>query len=547
MRDGAAFKNKYPDDSQLGKVKALPPKTELKPPVQGISNGLLRKAESRYRHLFETAQEGILFLDGDTDTITDVNPYLLDLLGYPSEELIGRHLSDLGMFGDVPESNAAFKALQNKDYVRYEDLPLQTRDGGIARVEFISNLYDVEGEKVIQCNIRDISRRVRAEKTSQTQLTMLEGAEAKDRVLATLSHALRAPLAEIAATLDLLDLGHDLAEVVEPAKIPVEFNHSGFTLIRRNATALSQLVTNLLDLSHYANAPMWLEREVIDAHEVVSKVLREFRCERESKRITLDVRLNAWGHFISADALKFHQILTNLISNAVKFTPERGNIDVASYNTSANQLVLLVHDNGVGIRAEDLPRIFSAFESATPPAGRQFGGLGLGLSLSKSLVEAQGGKIAATSPGPNCGATFSLEFPITERHAPKTTQLALRILLVEDHPDSLGLFRQLLESKGHRVRCAETAGGALELSNREDFDLLIADLGLPDASGLELCRELKQRRPNLEAIAISGYGLPHDFLICKEAGFREHLLKPVNVGELDSAIASAMEVIKSRT
>lgn len=516
--------------------------------IQGTAAaaGALRKSESRYRHLFETAEEGILFLDAKTDVITDVNPYLLDLLGYPSEELIGRHLSVLGMFGDVPESNAAFISLQNKDYVRYEDLPLQTRDGGVARVEFISNVYEVEGEKVIQCNIRDISRRVRAEKTSQTQLAMLEGADARDRVLATLTHALRIPLAEIVATLNLLDLGHDLVRAVEPAKTPDEFDRSGFTLIRRQATTLSRLVTNLLDLSHFANAPVWLEREVVDAHQAISKVLKEFKGERESKHITLDLRLNAWSHFIYADPLKLHLILTNLISNAIKFTPEQGNIDIASYNTSAGRLMVVVHDTGVGIRSEDLSRIFAAFESATPSNERQFGGLGLGLSLSKTLVEAHDGTITAASPGLNRGATFNLEFPTTEKNALKTARPALRILLVEDHPDSLGCFRQLLESKGHRVRWAETAAGARELSNQEDFDLLIADLGLPDASGLNLCRELKKHRPALEAIAISGYGLPHDFLTCKEAGFREHLLKPVNVRELDSAIAAVIEQIESR-
>ena len=504
----------------------------------------LRKSEARYRRLFETAQEGIFFLDGNTDIIIDVNPYLLDLLGYPSDELIGKHLSDLGIFGDVPESNAAFKALKNKEFVRYENLPLQTRDGRVARVEFISNVYDLEGEKVIQCNIRDISRRVRAEKMSQTQLAMLEGAEAKDRVLAPLSHAFRTPLAEIAATLNLLDVGHDLAGVVEPEKIPVEFNHSGFTLIRRSAATLSRLVTNLLDLSHYGSRPLWLEREVVDAHEVISKVLKEFRFEREFKHITLDVRLDAWDHLVYADALRLHQIVTNIISNAIKFTPERGNIDIASYNTSAGRLVVLVHDTGIGIRAEDLSRIFVAFDDATLPNDRR--GLGLGLSLSKTLVEAHDGTITATSPGPNRGATFTLEFPTAEKGNLTMARPALRILLVDDHPDSLGCFCQLLESKGHRVRCAGTAAGAIELGSQEEFDLLIADLGLPDVSGLELCRELKQRRPNLEAIAISGYGLPHDFLTCKEAGFREHLLKPVSVRELDSAISGVVEQIQSR-
>lgn len=505
---------------------------------------VLRKSEARYRRLFETAQEGIFFLDANTDIIIDVNPYLLDLLGYPSDELIGKHLSHLGMFGDVPESNAAFKALKSKEFVRYENLPLQTRDGRIARVEFISNVYDLEGEQVIQCNIRDISRRVRAEQKSQIQLAMLQGADAKDRVLATLSHAFRTPLAEIAATLNLLDVGHDLAGVVEPEKIPVGFNRSGFTLIRRNAATLSRLVTNLLDLSHYASAPMWLEREVVDAHEIILKVLKEFRFERESKQITLDLRLEAWTHLIYGDALRLHQIVTNIFSNAIKFTPERGHIDIASYNTSAGRLVVLVHDTGIGIRAEDLPRVFVAFDYAALPNDQR--GLGLGLSLSKALVEAHDGTITATSPGPNRGATFTLEFPTTEKSNLTTARPTLRILLVDDHPDSLGCFRQLLESKGHRVACAETAAGAIELGSREKFDLLIADLGLPDVSGLELCRELKQRRPNLEAIAISGYGLPHDFLACKEAGFREHLLKPVSVRELDSAVAGVVEQIENR-
>ncbi len=172
----------------------------------------LRKSELRYRRLFETAQDGILILDAETGAITDANPYLLDLLGYPFEEMFGRHLWEIGEFKDVAASKAAFAVLQTTEYVRYENLPLQTQSGHRKQVEFVSNVYDVEGEKVIQCNIREISARAETEQAARHHLVDLEVAiSAKDSVLAVVSHELRTPLAAISSMLDLIDLGRDVA------------------------------------------------------------------------------------------------------------------------------------------------------------------------------------------------------------------------------------------------------------------------------------------------------------------------------------------------
>ena len=505
----------------------------------------LRTSELRYRRLFESAQDGILILDGETGEIIDANPFLLDLLNYQFREIIGLKLWEIGQFKDIAANKEAFQKLQGNQYIRYEDLPLVARGGKHAQVEFVSNVYLVDNKKIIQCNIRDISARAKKQEASRAHLTALEVANnAKDEFLAALSHELRTPLSAISSMLDVLDLKHELADIPDgqiPA--PSELDHSGVALIRRNVQILVSLINELLDLTHISRGDLHLELTTIDAHHAIGDALRDLAAPLKAKQIDLRVNLGAEFRHIKVDGTKFHRIITNLVGNAIKFTPIEGMIRVTTTSAPNDDLVIEISDSGMGIDAGSLARIFSPFEQGDASVRRRFGGLGLGLSISKSLADAHGASLEAESEGRDNGATFRLRFKAARLFAGETIPesktgggTAMHILLVEDHADTRQCMHRLLESRGHWVRSAGDAQSAIELSNSEDFDLLITDVGLPDRTGVELLHELRQRDPELPAIALSGYGMPKDVGKSKEAGFMEHFVKPVDFQKLHAAI-----------
>ncbi len=504
----------------------------------------LRTSELRYRRLFESAQDGILILDGETGEIIDVNPFLLDLLNYHFQDMVGLKLWEIGQFKDIAANRESFERLQKNQYIRYEDLPLVTKDGKKIQVEFVSNVYLVDGQHIIQCNIRDISARAKVQEVSRTHLTaLLVENKTKDEFLAALSHELRTPLSAISSMLDVLELQQSLANMSD-AQTPTELDRSGLKLVRRNVHILVSLINELLDLTHISRGDIHLELATIDAHHAIGDALRDVVTQLKAKRIDLRVNLRAEFRHIKADNSKFHRIITNLINNAIKFTPVDGKIRVVTTNAPPNDdLIIEIFDSGIGIDSESIARIFSPFEQGDTSVRRRFGGLGLGLSISKSLAEAHGATLEAESGGKDNGSTFRLRFK-TEQIFPGELVLmsqpilvtSMRVLLVEDHADTRECLHRLLESGGHMVRSAEDARSAIAWSEREKFDLLVADVSLPDRSGLELLLELRERDPRLLAIALSGYGMPQDFVDSKEAGFVEHFVKPVDMPKLHATI-----------
>ena len=524
------------------------PKAPSRTPGNGhvdVRELALRTSELRYRRLFETAQDGILILDGETGEIIDANPFLLDLLNYQFREVIGLKLWEIGQFRDVAANTEAFQKLQDNQYIRYEDLPLVARGGKHIQVEFVSNVYLVDNKKIIQCNIRDISARAKVQEASRAHLTAMEVANnAKDEFLAALSHELRTPLSAISSMLDVFELEHNLANISDgQTPSPSELDNSGVALIRRNVQILVSLINELLDLTHISRGDLHLELATIDAHHAIGDALRDLSVQLKAKQIDLRVNLRAEFRHIKVDGPKFHRVITNLVGNAIKFTPIEGKIRVTTTSAPNDDLVIEISDSGMGIEAGSLGRIFSPFEQGDASVRRRFGGLGLGLSISKSLVEAHGATLEAESEGRDNGATFRLRFK-AERLFPGETiperkagpGASMHILLVEDHADTRQCMHRLLESRGHWVRSAGDAQGAVELSEREEFDLLITDVGLPDRTGVELLHELRQRDPELPAIALSGFGMPKDVVNSKEAGFMEHFVKPVDLQKLHAVI-----------
>jgi PAS domain S-box-containing protein len=370
-------------------------------------------SELRYRRLFETAQDGILILDAASGKIIDVNPFLLDLLDYSFESLIGLQLWELGLFKDIAASQTAFEKLQTEEYIRYENLPLRTKTGKEIQVEFVSNVYFVGPAKVIQCNIRDITARAKFQAASTSHAaTLALAVTARDEANAVLFHELRNPLTAVSSMIDLLEMGHDKAGEPDQAELPPLFDKSALAFIRRNVQSLVRMVNELLDFTNVGNEALGLKLVKVDAHAVIRLALKNLESQQDRTRIGIDLRLQARHSQIRADALKLEQILSNLIGNALKFTPRGGKVSIFTRNEPGDKLVIEVSDTGIGIPADAFSRIFSPFEQGDSSIHSRYGGLGLGLSIARTLVKAHGGSLEVESAGRGQGAKFTARFQI---------------------------------------------------------------------------------------------------------------------------------------
>src|SRR5439155_12676365 len=373
-----------------------------------------------------------------------------------------------------------------------------------------------------------------AAELQKTNLELEEKARsnlAKDQFLAMLSHELRTPLTPVLASA--------LALESEP-ELPKEIRES-LQMIRRNVELEARLIDDLLDLTRIDRGKVQLNFEIVDAHTLLQSALEICQAEIDRKHLTPSFNLGAEKVHMRADPARLQQIFWNLINNAVKFTPRNGQIIITTSNDSRGQLRVEIADTGLGIEAETLPRIFDAFEQG----GRtQLGGLGLGLAISKRLVEAHSGTITAESAGRNKGAKFTLIFPVCEKVdaqarlavSPRAAHhRAMRVLLVEDHEDTKQSLTKLLRLRGYHVESASNVQSALDLIAQDQFDVLISDLGLPDGSGIDLIRRVQSDRPVL-GIALTGFGMEEDIRKSREAGFKHHLVKPIDLNKLDSII-----------
>ncbi len=355
--------------------------------------------------------------------------------------------------------------------------------------------------------------------------------EAKDRFLAMLSHELRTPLTPVLASVFMLEREDNVPKVM----------HESLQLIRRNVELEARLIDDLLDLTRISKGKVQLSFEIVDAHTLLRNALEICQFEIEQKKLELRSEFAATKVYLQADPARLQQIFWNLIKNAVKFTPHGGKLGIRTTNNGDGQFRLEVEDSGCGIDPGVLPRIFHAFEQA----GRtQLGGLGLGLAISKALVEAHHGSISAESQGRDSGATFTALFPTCERNAipessdaPRSTakRRSVRLLLVEDHEDTNRSLTRMLRRRGYEVHPANDIRSALDIAARKQFDVLVSDIGLPDGSGIDLLKALRAKR-DVFGIALSGYGMEEDIRRSGEAGFSHHLVKPVDLNKLDSII-----------
>lgn len=388
----------------------------------------------------------------------------------------------------------------------------------------------------------DITDRRQAERDLEMAWAAAEATNAaKDRFLATLSHELRTPLTPVLAVISALE---------QDGRCPPEI-HRELEVIRRNVELEARLIDDLLDLTRIARGKLELRRQEIDLRKVLEHAIRTCCGEEVARgRLRLEQDFAAEECRLTADGPRLTQVFWNLLNNAVKFTPKGGTIAVRTWcEESPERLVVEVSDTGIGIPPEALPRIFDAFEQGEPGTNRRFGGLGLGLAISRAIVDQHGGEVAVHSEGPDRGTTFTVRLPIGAAEPDSVLAgassgepakiSALDILLVEDHSDTAEAVATLLRLRGHRVIVAETLAAAREAAAKAGrIDLVISDLGLPDGSGHDLMRELASRH-GLRGIALSGYGMDVDIGKSREAGFQLHLTKPVNLQSLEAAIRQA--------
>jgi PAS domain S-box-containing protein len=523
----------------------------------------LLRTNQALRTLIEASPLAILVLDRD-GVVRVWNPAAERIFGWTRREVIGRPVPIVPADREEERRRNLRETFEGRPLSGVETVR-QRKDGSLVHVALWTSLLrgpQDEPESVLGV-IADIGDRKRSEEALRRHAEEVQAAShAKDHFLAVLSHELRTPLTPVLATVSTLEADAGLRRDVR----------EGLAMIRRNVELEARLIDDLLDLTRISRGKLELHRQWVDLWEILNHAIHICTArEVASGRLRLEVGITpeAPGDApVWADGPRLTQVFWNLLSNAVKFTPAGGTISVRSRiegEGSSRRLAVEISDTGIGIEPETLPRVFDAFEQADRRITRRFGGLGLGLAVSKAIIELHGGTLTAASAGADHGSTFTVHLPVTagredldetmvdfsvrSREAPPTAGRSLRLLLVEDHADTAAAMADLLELLGHQVTVAGSVAAGLAAAaaagGADAFDLVVSDIGLPDGSGLDLMRELT-RRYGLSGIALSGYGMEEDLRKSREAGFTFHLTKPVTMQTLKTALLQAFAETRVR-
>lgn len=491
----------------------------------------LSGAEEPYRIYVEQMQEGAVTVGGD-GLVLYSNQRFADMSGYPLERVISSQILQYLPADAWQDLLRLFELEQG--VVKHECL-LHHVDGGPRPVLLTGSRLPMDLDDVMCLVITDLSEQKEREILRRDKKGAEKANMAKDAFLAALSHELRTPLTP--ALMATMALEHDTS-------LP-DATRASLGMIRRNIELEARLIDDLLDLTRIARGKLEMNLQGVDLHAVILRAVEICETDINVKRHTLHLHLNAAACYIHADSVRLQQALWNVIRNAVKFTPLGGEITILTDNPTENRVRIQVKDTGVGFSSDLKTSMFKPFEQGGQEITRRFGGLGLGLAISHSILESHQGSIEGHSEGAGLGAVFTLELPIgtpmVKRHqqapiGPRSRhEEALNILLVEDHDDTRANMTHLLRRSGHQVTSAESAELALSLAAAESFDLVISDLGLPDLSGLDLMRELRDKY-GLKGIAVSGYGMEEDIQRSYESGFVQHLTKPIHINQLRHVI-----------
>ena len=520
---------------------------------------ILLKQSSVLRSILDSIGDAIIVAE-DVDRPLTFNPAARELFGIKTDSVSLEEWLDMDQFGGVdsadprPQSRIdgpLRRALRGEEF---DDLELIVRRSRPDQVRWIQAKArprrDPDGKyRGAVVAFRDITERRQHDQELKIAKEAAESASrAKDRFLAMLSHELRTPLTPVLlGASDLLERPYLRPEM-----------RSTLAMIHRNVQLEARLIDDLLDLTRATSGRLTLSLASVDVHRVIEHAVEVCRAEITDSGLELGLDLAARYHYLQGDATRLQQVFWNLIKNATKFTPRGGKVTIRTWDSTGEipggegpTLGAEVSDTGIGIEADRLPKIFNAFEERDPQRQRLYGGLGLGLAISRSVIQAHGGHLSASSAGRNRGSTFRIDLaaqPISRLDAPASDAgigldadgirpEGLRILLVDDNRDTLGYMTGILDQRGYRVDSAINYRTALKLARGNTYDLLISDIELPDGTGLDIMRELRGRRPT-PGIAVSGFGSADDVAQSLESGFALHLVKPIDVRALAAAIAS---------
>jgi PAS domain S-box-containing protein len=515
-------------------------KVKRKGPSAEFSNAeaKLRVTEQQFRLLVESVEEYAIYMLDSIGNVVTWNSGAQRIKGYSAREIIGKNFACFY----TPEDVAAGKPQRNLEEARKEgrfrEQGLRVRkDGSTFPAEVLLTTVRDEGGNVRGFSkiTRDITEYIRARSAEAARVAAEKANKAKDEFLAALSHELRTPLTPALAAASYL--------VDHSDKLPVEFSDD-LDMIRRNIQLEARLIDDLLDLTRISRGKIELHFDRVDAHVIIREALDIAQEGIGAKRLKVSTVLDAEEHHIWADRIRIEQVFWNLLSNAVKFTPPEGRIKIRTSNDQQNHFQFEITDSGIGIEAERQPSLFKPFEQADATVTRQFGGLGLGLAISKHVIDLHDGAIKVHSRGRSYGTTFKVTLDVmTDRvgesgvqaRVPHRATKSLRILLVEDHGDTRRTLERLLSHFGHEISTAATTASALKIVQSQDFDVVLSDIGLPDGSGYEVISRAKQRHP-VKGVALTGFGTDDDIRRGKEAGFDFHLVKPVDFHELRSVL-----------
>ncbi len=510
-----------------------------------MTEQILVRRESELQTLADNVPDIIARFDREFRHVF-VNAAVHKATGLPPDAFLGKTNRDLWMPAALCDTwETALSEVFESGKPTLETFALNTPDG---ERRYDSQLVPEFGADGHVEHVLAITRDVTATWNAGLELSHAkEAAEsanaAKDQFLAVLSHELRTPLSPVKMALSMWERRLE--------DLPVEFRQD-VEMMRRNVDLECRLIDDMLDLNRIARGKLEIQFAKVDLHAEIRHVVHTVEEDATAKQIVLSFDADAVESFVLGDAARLQQVLWNLLKNAIKFTPPGGSVAVRTYDTATDRIGIDVKDTGSGIESDILGKIFNAFEQGGTHVTRQFGGLGLGLAISKVLTEMHGGMLTASSGGKGLGATFTLDLevaapqeksaadraggssPVAHPIAP-VEEMRSRILLVEDHQDTARLMKRLLGSLGHDVKIAGTVALALETADAYTFDLVISDLGLPDGNGYELMRELLKKH-SMVGIALSGYGMEEDVKQGKDAGFVAHLTKPINMDQLEVTI-----------
>jgi len=520
----------------------------------------LRESDARFRAAFEGAPIGMALVNFDHE-IFRANRALSEMLGSEPEALSDLCIDELGLpedrdkdavlltqllAGEIDTCRLEKRCLNKRREVIWISITgraIRNADGqilyGLVMVENISERKAAEEER---------NQLLAAEHKARTEAETAN--RAKDQFLAIVSHELRTPLGAILGWARILRLQSNDAKTTA----------HGLETIERNAKAQAQLIEDILDVSRIISGKLRLVPQTVDFTAVVRAALDSINPAVEAKRIRLVTELNAPGSLVKGDPNRLQQVIWNLLSNAVKFSPEAGHVQVQLKLADPHQIEFTVLDSGLGIPSDFLPYIFEPFRQADGSTTRKHGGLGLGLSIVKQLVELHGGTIEASSEAEGKGATFRLRLPLaaqetqqeekakptgdrTERKPRLTLPTKLprllegtRILAVDDEPDARELLGFILGKGGASVELAASTEQALKILESWQPDIIVADIGMPDEDGYSLIRKIRtldrQEIARLPALALTAYARAEERTEALSAGFQAHMTKPVEPSEL---------------